>query len=504
MACGVSRVAETLRLSLERALQLVRQRPAGSNPGEKSDRTQLPTGSNHPMQGLLPEYEINPATWFYLSSLLTIGIFFKFYRLASIRNLDLLGLIAMSPALLWISRGLAGGYELLFLLTLLFLVRTLFDPLLIRRPLLEPNLNASGLTFTAVALLIFQIGGLASERIPQLASVGVLQPEEAVRLKRPLLYRLGFLGATPAHAEAPSAADLAQEKGKETESASNPRSAVLLVRLAVVIVHLSIVLGLIYLGHVHFENIHTAVGMASLYLLLPYTVQMNPRLDHFLPGALLLWTLVAYRQPLLAGILLGTAGWVVGYPFFLIPLWTSFYFRRGLVRFLLGLALALPVVWLSVWMATVIARSAGVPDAGTTWQNFRQLVAWMTWKLPQADGFWAGRVQAFRIPVVATFIALAASYALWPTHKNLGTLMSCSATLILGVQLWHPYQGGLYLGWYLPLLIATIFRPNLEDRLAIAVVSESWLPPRTQIWLTAWLEDWGFWPLLRWWSQKRR
>lgn len=455
------------------------------------------------MQGLLPEYEINPATWFYLSSLLTIGIFFKFYRLASIRNLDLLGLIAMSPGLLWISRGISGGYELIFLLTVLFLLRALLDPLLIRRPLLEPNLNASGLTFTTIALLIFQIGGLASERIPQLAAVGILQPEEAVRLKRPLLYRLGFVGAMPAVSEATS------EQAREGISPPAPtrnaphRASIFLVRLAVVIVHLSIVLGLIYLGHVHFENIHTAVGMASLYLLLPYTVQMNPRLDHFLPGALLLWAVVAYRQPMLAGMLLGAAGWVMGYAFFLIPLWTSFYFRRGLLRFVLGLVLALPVVWVAVWVATLIAYLAGVPDHGTTWQNFRQLVGWLAWKLPQADGFWAGRVQAFRIPVVATFIALAASYALWPTHKNLGTLMSCSATLILGVQLWHPYQGGLYLGWYLPLLIAMIFRPNLEDRLAIAVVSESWLPPRTQIWLTAWLEDWGFWPLLRLWGRKR-
>ncbi len=457
------------------------------------------------MQGFLPEYEINPATWFYLSSLLTIGIFFKFYRLASIRNFDLLALLAISPGLLWVSRGVAQGYELLFVLTLLFFFRTLLDPLLIRRPLLEPNLNPSGLAFTTVALLVFLVGGLATERIPELARVGVLSPARAVELKRPLLYRLGFVGVMSHSSPEEGRPERPGVPGPTSgDSASVDRRQVILVRLAVVLVHFLIVLALICLGYVHFEDIHTAVGMASLYLLLPYTVQMSPRLDHFLPGALLVWALASYRQPMVAGIILGIAGWVIGYPLFLIPLWISFYFRRGLVRFLLGGLISLPATWILVWFCTFLAWVMGVESPGTTWTNFRELLGWMVFKLPQADGFWADRVQAFRIPVVAAFVALAASYALWPAHKSLGTLISCSCTLLLGVQLWHPYQGGLYLGWYLPLLISTIFRPNLEDRMAISVVSESWLPSRTQLWLTAWLEDWGFWPILKWWTRWRK
>ena len=36
-----------------------------------------------------------------------------------------------------------------------FLVRMLFlDPVMVRRPLLEPNLSASGLTFTGISLLV--------------------------------------------------------------------------------------------------------------------------------------------------------------------------------------------------------------------------------------------------------------------------------------------------------------------------------------------------------------
>ncbi|MDO5565974.1 MAG: hypothetical protein Q4G59_04900, partial [Planctomycetia bacterium] len=61
---------------------------------------------------------------------------------------------------------------------------------------------------------------------------------------------------------------------------------------------------------------------------------------------------------------------------------------------------------------------------------------------------------------------------LWPARKNLATLISCSAIVMLGVQFWIGNQGGLYMAWYLPLLILTIFRPNLEDRVATATVTE--------------------------------
>ena len=56
------------------------------------------------MRDILFEYEMNPTTWVYLSSLLIVGIYFKFHRFWSVRNLDLLGLIALSPGLLLISR----------------------------------------------------------------------------------------------------------------------------------------------------------------------------------------------------------------------------------------------------------------------------------------------------------------------------------------------------------------------------------------------------------------
>ncbi len=83
---------------------------------------------------------------------------------------------------------------------------------------------------------------------------------------------------------------------------------------------------------------------------------------------------------------------------------------------------------------------------------------------------------SYRLPVLVAFIALSVSMALWPAQKNLGTLLSCTAAIMVAAQFWHGYGGGTYMAWYLPLMLLTIFRPNLEDRVAVAVLGESWFP----------------------------
>ena len=36
----------------------------------------------------------------------------------------------------------------------------------------------------------------------------------------------------------------------------------------------------------------------------------------------------------------------------------------------------------------------------------------------------------------------------------------------------------MYMAWYLPLLLMTVFRPNLEDRIALSVLGEGWFTRR--------------------------
>ena len=220
------------------------------------------------MSAILFQYqEIYPTTWAYVSSLMIIGLFFKFSRFWSVRNLDLMLLILLSPGLLLIhfgqdiqknaqqmaavqtgddtlieSRAAAGselgvpesslesdgrsqgepdadanegpngphessladessldgsvsstgldasaedaavaerasstpasragvrgesvermGYIWVFVAGAFILVRLLIDTAMVRRPLLDPNLNLAGLTFVCCSLFVFLIANV--------------------------------------------------------------------------------------------------------------------------------------------------------------------------------------------------------------------------------------------------------------------------------------------------------------------------------------------------------
>ncbi|MEE8451167.1 MAG: hypothetical protein V3R99_04600 [Thermoguttaceae bacterium] len=420
------------------------------------------------MQEILFKYEVNPTTWAYLSALLVVGIYFKFRRFWSVRNLDLVGLIAFSPGLLAIYHGLVpkyvpwlvqSGYVWLMIVGAWFLVRLLIDPIVVRRPLLEPNLNASGLTFTGVAMLVFLIAN-------------VIIPTSAHRLEDALEapprqgpgYAFFYSFATVSD-RAPTAED---DEQPEVLRLNRIRAAT--ARTMAILGHLAVVVGLVLIGYRHFDNVHAGVAVASLYLLLPYTAQMTGRMDHVIPAALLVWAVEAYRRPVVAGILLGLAAAVIYYPLFILPLWCSFYWRRGLLRFSTGVISALLLMVFLLFLGSDTLEVFG--------GYLQQMFGAMNPLEAELGGFWNPEFHepAFRIPVLAAFVALCGGLALWPAQKNLGTLLSCSAAVMLGTQFWQADQGGTYMAWYLPLLLLTIFRPNLEDRVALTALTEGWVP----------------------------
>jgi hypothetical protein len=427
-------------------------------------------------------HRVNPTTWVYLSSLLTIGLFFKFNRFWSIRNVDLLLLILYAPGLLLVNHGTENGnqwiaqtgYIWMFSVSGVFLVRLLLDPMMVRRPLLEPNLSVGGMTFIGVALLMFLMANVinsnpARSKLPSVPeptaratvapeSQEVATPQPAVEPGYPPLHRLPRI---PTQVTFASKATAPQKPGSDVvETAA--------ARVLAIVSHVAIVLGLVLIGYRHFDNIRTGIAAAMLYLLLPYTAQFTGSVDHVLPGALLVWAIEAYRRPFVSGAFLGLAIGVAYYPMFLVPLWLAFYWPRGLMRFALGTLAALGVL-----VASLAFMSE---NTAMFWLELKQMFAWPSLAIKGTAGFWSFDLfdPVYRIPVVAAFFALSASFALWPAQKNLGTLMSCSAAVMLATQFWHPGEGGLFMAWYLPLLLLTIFRPNLEDRVALSVLGEGW------------------------------
>ena len=101
------------------------------------------------MEKILSGYTVDDATWFYLSLFLTVTVYFRFSRVFSLRNLDLLLLWAISPGILLVRHGSASGYVWLFGLSGVLLLRLVADRYFTRRPRLEQNLNSQGLSFLA-------------------------------------------------------------------------------------------------------------------------------------------------------------------------------------------------------------------------------------------------------------------------------------------------------------------------------------------------------------------
>jgi hypothetical protein len=237
---------------------------------------------------------------------------------------------------------------------------------------------------------------------------------------------------------------------------------VVTARAVAILSQLAIVLGLVLVGMRHFDNIKTGIAVATLYLLLPYTAMWTGSVTHALPGTLVVWAVVMYRRPLLAGALIGLAFGTIYYPMFLLPLWISFYWQRGVVRFLIGVLVAVAALVLALAMTSI--------DMQMFWASLREMFG-PRFPIAVDAGVWGQFWQPdYRYPILAAHVGLSLSMALWPAQKNLGTLVSYSAAVMLGTQFWHAHSGGLALAWYLPLLLLTIFRPNLEDRVAVAVV----------------------------------
>jgi len=442
------------------------------------------------MSDLLFHYhKVNPTTWVYLSSLLTIGLFFKFSRLLSVRNLDLVFLILLAPGLLLVEHGLSNnvrgieqaGYVWLFVMGGVLLVRLLLDPMMVRRPLLEPNLSVGGMTFIGISLLVFLMANVANSKLTrddlagargadQVRTMQAPPPNDKSLVRHgpgyPLLHVLPIMYTQMLFIE---------DTARQTKEERDLRRDVVYMataRTMAIIAHMAIVIGMVMIGYRHFDNIKTGIAAATLYLLLPYTAQLTGRVDHVLPAACLVWAIEAYRRPLVAGMMMGLAIGVIYYPAFLLPLWLAFYWQRGLLRFALGVTLT---------VAILVASLAFTSDSvDMFWTQIQQMFGWPSLVARDFQGFWSSDFidPVYRIPVLAAFLALCGSLALWPAQKNLGTLMSCSAAVMLGTQFWHTPGGGLYMAWYLPLLLLTIFRPNLEDRVALSVLGEGWLPRR--------------------------
>nr|MBC8357040.1 DUF2029 domain-containing protein [Planctomycetota bacterium] len=339
-----------------------------------------------------------------------------------------------------------------------------------------PNLSTGGLAFIGCSLFVFLMANVinspgagvdtAGARSANQLLSGVPDAKLATDLQRhgpgnAILHSIPSFVTTPLYWQ-----DVQPTKARYIRTA----------KTMAIMSHLAIVVGIVAIGYQHFSSMNTGIGVATLYLMLPYTSIMTGEVDHVLPSALLVWAILSYRRPLAAGCFIGLAIGVTYYPIFLLPLWLSFYWQRGLMRFISGVLATVGASVLSLLL---------MPDglAGFLGHVQRMFGIWLP-RTVDLHGIWElGWDPTYRFPIIAAFVAISVGFALWPAQKNLGTLLSCSAVVLVGTQFWHGDGGGTYMAWFLPLTLLTIFRPNLEDRVALSVLGESWFRGRgPQLW----------------------
>jgi hypothetical protein len=326
---------------------------------------------------------------------------------------------------------------------------------MVRRPRLDPNLTIGGLTFIGISLFVFIMANVVSSNAKTQVSQGpTLGPGYSL---------MNMLPAIPTRPIEEIAIANFRGSASMARTIENQNRLAGVAKIMAILAHLAIVSGIVLISNKHFGNLRAGMGCATLYLLLPYTAQMTGRVDHVLPAALLLWAIMVYRRPMIAGLFLGLAGGLVYYPLFLLPLWISFYWLRGLRQFLIGV----------ISMLAVLMLLLSLDNSQSLVGHLQQMFGIMNPLKPISDlrGFWAlGWQPIWRLPVIVGFVILSIFFAIWPAQKNLGTLLSASAAVMVAAQFWHGYGGGLYIAWFLPILLLTVFRPNLQDRVAIKVV----------------------------------
>jgi hypothetical protein len=409
------------------------------------------------MDVLLEGYAVNQPTWFYLSTLLIMAVFFRFNRLWSIRNLDLILLLSITPGLLLVESGNSGhdvarslGYVWLFTVSGFYVVRLLLDQVLVRRPQVGQNLNSGGLTFLCVAAAAFLTAQALKQALPDGTTKTVSKANEIVNRTAVAPEEQGEKKTAEEVEAGPAASLIAAPVGIVFEN--------LAARILSVLAHATVVVGLIMAGRNLFGDSQLGLAMGTLYLLLPCTAYDVGEFNHVLPSALVVWAVVCYRSPIVSGVLLGLACGTMFFPVFLLPLWFAFYGRKGGLRFGAGLAATAVAVIVSLAMTStdvnaLIDKTRGTIDLASIAFSGDQL----------AQGFWkdADYLSVYRIPVIAAYLVLLTVMTIWPRKKNLEHLLASSALIVVGTQFWFTRQGGIFVLWYLPLLLLVVFRPRL-------------------------------------------
>jgi hypothetical protein len=211
-----------------------------------------------------------------------------------------------------------------------------------------------------------------------------------------------------------------------------------------------------------------ALVVVFVYAISPYLIGMVSELgleraSHIAAAPLILGALLWFGRPALAGVLLGIGAGMLYYPAFLAPLWVGYLWRRhgrrsGLL-FLAGFA-AVGVVCL-IMLITMVAPIDETESAVAAF--FDDTIAQAQFKPGYGNSplsFWGQYPQfaSWGKPTTGVLYCLfCLALGVLPRRIGFERLVALSAAVLVGTQLIASFSGGTYIGFYLAVVILTLF-----------------------------------------------
>ena len=441
------------------------------------------------------QFPVGGRALFWFSTTVTLLVVFPFRRLFSIQSLDVLVLVGLFPLSLIVWQHTFQTYAALFVLSGYLLVRCVWRSFQSAVSAQSPNLQAATLLGMLAIVLAGHVQAISS-RGPDDAGIWTVFGGQYVwehgrfpygqigegGTYGPLLY--GVAGPL-VHVFPPTAAT--DKPGERVvvdmynvEDVGYQNCDFLPAKILALLLDIVVMLALVMIGR-QANSWTVGLSLALVYAANGLTIQRDLLfVSHLAPTACVVLAIAARRMPVVSGVLLAIGAGVLFWPAFLIPTWLAYYASRGR-DVLIRCGSAITVVGFAT-IAMVYFYTEPIQEQGpllvfaeNTWGHQEaggpysrsEFGFWGQWIMrnPDREAAITGIKQIVRWSFGALCILLPASLYFshgkrFPNWALLGT----SAALALGLQFWKTHGGGLYTGWYLSLVVATLLMPGRAER----------------------------------------
>ena len=427
------------------------------------------------LRSLLPRFGGMSLVW--LSFVLVAVLVGRFSQVLSLRNLDVLLLYCLAPFLQVTWSHTRLSYTGLFIVTLILLARCLWAAAGRDDVLVEPNMRSARVVQMLLAFaLVLHVVTLYERGIGDVGLWSAIGGEYLLRTGRlpygtefgpncvygPLMYVL----FAPAGLSASFIREIAPDGSLILASFDNLHAMRGAQTTGLILDLLTLVA--LYRLACRKGDRGTALTVVFVYAISPYVIGMVgelglERASHMAATPLILFALLLLHRPALAGVLLGIGTGMLYYPLFLAPLWLGYIWRRDSVRsglmFLAGFAVVgIGCVTMIITMVEP-ANDAESPLGGF----FDDTIAQQQFKGGYGDSplsFWGQYpgLAAWGKPTAGVLYCLfCVLLAFLPRRIDFARLIALTAAVLVGTQLVLSFGGGTYIGFYLALLILTLF-----------------------------------------------